>query len=93
MRSMVASRQAQSAMWTGRSKLPLKHRLPGAKRRSGSAVPAFVRWPMRFRHALIEVLPLEAADTGNTIGSLDNDIFLAKGYLNFVAGLGIEIKG
>jgi acyl-CoA reductase-like NAD-dependent aldehyde dehydrogenase len=36
---------------------------------------------------------MEAADTGNTIASLDNDIFLVQGYINFVAGLGIEIKG
>jgi len=40
-----------------------------------------------------DVVPLESADTGNTIASLDNDIFLAASYLNFVAGLGIEIKG
>lgn len=40
-----------------------------------------------------EILPMEAADTGNTIGSLGNDITLAAAYLNFVAGLGIEIKG
>ena len=40
-----------------------------------------------------DVVPLESADTGNTIASLDNDIFLAANYLNFVAGLGIEIKG
>jgi betaine-aldehyde dehydrogenase len=46
---------------------------------------------MRARAA--DVLPLESADTGNTIASLDNDITLACGYINFVAGLGIEIKG
>jgi len=40
-----------------------------------------------------DVLELESADTGNTIASLDNDITLAAGYMNFVAGLGIEIKG
>lgn len=40
-----------------------------------------------------EILPMESADTGNTIASLNNDITLAAGYLNFVAGLGIEIKG
>jgi acyl-CoA reductase-like NAD-dependent aldehyde dehydrogenase len=40
-----------------------------------------------------EVVPLEAADTGNTIASLGGDITLATNYLNFVAGLGIEIKG
>ena len=40
-----------------------------------------------------EIVALEAADTGNTIASLGGDIHLAKGYLNFVAGLGIEIKG
>jgi betaine-aldehyde dehydrogenase len=40
-----------------------------------------------------DVVGLESADTGNTIASLGNDIFLAASYLNFVAGLGIEIKG
>lgn len=40
-----------------------------------------------------DVVPLESADTGNTIASLGNDITLAAGYMNFVAGLGIEIKG
>jgi acyl-CoA reductase-like NAD-dependent aldehyde dehydrogenase len=40
-----------------------------------------------------EVLPLEAADTGNTIASLDNDITLACGYIEMMAGLGIELKG
>jgi acyl-CoA reductase-like NAD-dependent aldehyde dehydrogenase len=40
-----------------------------------------------------KVLTLEAADTGNTIASLSNDISLVAGYLNFTAGLGIEIKG
>jgi betaine-aldehyde dehydrogenase len=40
-----------------------------------------------------DVLPMESADTGNTIASLDNDITLACAYINFVAGLGIEIKG
>jgi len=40
-----------------------------------------------------DIVALEAADTGNTIASLGGDIHLAKGYLNFVAGLGIEIKG
>jgi acyl-CoA reductase-like NAD-dependent aldehyde dehydrogenase len=40
-----------------------------------------------------DVLPMESADTGNTIASLSNDITLVMGYMNFVAGLGIEIKG
>lgn len=40
-----------------------------------------------------DVLPLEAADTGNTIASLSSDIVLAAGYVDFVAGLGMEIKG
>lgn len=40
-----------------------------------------------------DVLQLEAADTGNTIASLGGDIVLAAGYINFVAGLGMEIKG
>ena len=40
-----------------------------------------------------DVLELEAADTGNTIASLGNDIRLAGTYLDFVSGLGMEIKG
>lgn len=40
-----------------------------------------------------DVLPLEAADTGNTIASLGNDITLAGGYIEMMAGLGIELKG
>ncbi|MGI9289848.1 MAG: aldehyde dehydrogenase family protein [Gammaproteobacteria bacterium] len=40
-----------------------------------------------------DVLPMEAADTGNTIASLANDIFLVAGYINMMAGLGIEMKG
>ncbi len=47
----------------------------------------------RIRHSADRVLELEAADTGNTIASLGNDITLASGYIDFVAGLGIEIKG
>lgn len=44
---------------------------------------------MRARAA--EVLPLEAADTGNTIGSLGRDVEVAANYLDF-SGLGTEIK-
>lgn len=40
-----------------------------------------------------EVLPLEAADTGNTISSLSRDIEVAAGYLDYFAGLGTELKG
>jgi len=40
-----------------------------------------------------DVVELEAADTGNSIASLSNDITLVAGYISFVAGLGIEIKG
>ncbi len=47
----------------------------------------------RIRESADRVLELEAADTGNTIASLGNDITLASGYIDFVAGLGIEIKG
>ena len=47
----------------------------------------------RIRGSADKVLELEAADTGNTIASLGNDITLASGYIDFVAGLGIEIKG
>ena len=39
------------------------------------------------------VVPMEAADTGNTIASLGNDIVLVAGYVDFMAGLGPEIKG
>jgi betaine-aldehyde dehydrogenase len=40
-----------------------------------------------------DVLPLEAADTGNTIASLGGDVTLAAGYIDFISGLGMEIKG
>lgn len=45
---------------------------------------------MRARAA--DVLPLEAADTGNTIGSLGRDVEVAANYLDFFSGLGTEIK-
>ena len=40
-----------------------------------------------------DVVTMEAADTGNTIASLANDIVLVAGYVDFMAGLGTEIKG
>lgn len=40
-----------------------------------------------------QVVPLEAADTGNTIASLGGDIELAGGYIELMAGLGMEMKG
>jgi len=40
-----------------------------------------------------DVLPLEVADTGSTIASLAGHIGLAADYIDFVAGLGMEIKG
>jgi betaine-aldehyde dehydrogenase len=40
-----------------------------------------------------EILPLEAADTGNTITSLARDIEVAANYLDFFSGLGSELKG
>jgi len=40
-----------------------------------------------------DIVVIEAADTGNTIASLGGDIVLAAGYIDFVSGLGIEIKG
>jgi acyl-CoA reductase-like NAD-dependent aldehyde dehydrogenase len=40
-----------------------------------------------------DILPLEAADTGNTIASLARDVEVAANYLDFFAGLGTEIKG
>jgi betaine-aldehyde dehydrogenase len=45
------------------------------------------------RERVDDVVQIEAADTGNTIASLSNDITLVAGYIDFVAGLGIEIKG
>ena len=46
---------------------------------------------MRARTA--EILPLEAADTGNTISSLARDVEVAANYLDFFSGLGSELKG
>ena len=43
--------------------------------------------------ARTDVMTLEAADTGNTIASLSSDIKLAAEYIDYVAGLGMEIKG
>ncbi|MCL4722036.1 MAG: aldehyde dehydrogenase family protein, partial [Gammaproteobacteria bacterium] len=40
-----------------------------------------------------EILPLEAADTGNTINSLSRDVEVAANYLDFFSGLGSEMKG
>lgn len=40
-----------------------------------------------------EVLPLEAADTGNTIASLARDVEVAANYIDYFAGLGTELKG
>ena len=40
-----------------------------------------------------EILQLEAADTGNTIGKLGADVQIAAGYLEYFAGLGSELKG
>jgi betaine-aldehyde dehydrogenase len=40
-----------------------------------------------------EILPLEAADTGNTIGSLSRDVQVAANYIDFFSGLGTEMKG
>lgn len=39
-----------------------------------------------------EVLPLEAADTGNTISSLGRDVEVAANYIDIFAGLGTEMK-
>ena len=40
-----------------------------------------------------EILQLEAADTGNTIGKLGADVQIAAGYLEYFAGLASELKG
>lgn len=40
-----------------------------------------------------DVLPMEAADTGNTITSLARDVEVAAKYLEFFLGLGSELKG
>jgi acyl-CoA reductase-like NAD-dependent aldehyde dehydrogenase len=39
------------------------------------------------------VLPLEAADTGNTISSLARDVEVAANYIDYFSGLGTELKG
>jgi len=76
-----------------------------AVRAAGSAQPAWAARSVIERGALLrkladamraraaDVVPMEAADTGNTIASLGGDIVLAAGYLDFVSGLGMEIKG
>lgn len=46
---------------------------------------------MRARAA--EVLPLEAADTGNTIASLGRDVEVAANYIDLFSGFGTEMKG
>ena len=40
-----------------------------------------------------EIVPLEAADTGNTIGSLGRDVEVAANYLDLFSGYGTELKG
>ncbi|MBL8199801.1 MAG: aldehyde dehydrogenase family protein [Chromatiales bacterium] len=40
-----------------------------------------------------EIVPLEAADTGNTIGSLGRDVAVAANYLDLFSGYGTEMKG
>ncbi|MEZ5565099.1 MAG: aldehyde dehydrogenase family protein [Gammaproteobacteria bacterium] len=40
-----------------------------------------------------EVLPMEAADTGNTIASLGHDIEVAANYIDLFSGFGTEMKG
>jgi aldehyde dehydrogenase (NAD+)/betaine-aldehyde dehydrogenase len=77
-RAVKAAEAAQPA-WAGRSVWERRDAL----RKLGAA--------MRARAA--EVLPLEAADTGNTIGSLARDVEVAANYLDFFSGLGTEIKG
>ncbi len=63
---------------------------------------AFTIWERRdmlrrlaaaLRSRKADVLPLEAADTGNTITSLARDVEVAANYIEFFAGLGSEIKG
>lgn len=40
-----------------------------------------------------DIVPLEAADTGNTISSLGRDVAVAGNYIDFFSGLGMEMKG
>lgn len=47
----------------------------------------------RMRARAAEILPLEAADTGNTITSLARDVEVAANYLDYFSGLGMELKG
>lgn len=70
-----------------------------------AAQPAWAALPVLERGTLLrrlaeeirahqdDVLPLEAADTGNTIASLAGDIGLVATYLELMSGLGMEIKG
>jgi acyl-CoA reductase-like NAD-dependent aldehyde dehydrogenase len=46
---------------------------------------------MRARAA--EIVPLEAADTGNTISSLGRDVEVAANYIDLFSGYGTEMKG
>jgi acyl-CoA reductase-like NAD-dependent aldehyde dehydrogenase len=45
------------------------------------------------RERAAEILPLEAADTGNTIATLGRDVEVAANYIDFFSGLGMEMKG
>lgn len=46
-----------------------------------------------FRTRADEIKQVEAADSGNTIGNLGNDLFKASNHFEYFAGLATEIKG
>lgn len=46
-----------------------------------------------FRTRADEIKTMEAADSGNTIGNLTNDLFKASNHFEYFAGLASEMKG
>ncbi len=46
-----------------------------------------------FRTRADEIRTMEAADSGNTIGNLGNDLFKASNHFDYFAGLASEMKG
>jgi acyl-CoA reductase-like NAD-dependent aldehyde dehydrogenase len=89
----------------GRVPLGTREDVDRAVRAAESAQPAWAArsvWERRdvlrrlaavMRARAGEIVPLEAADTGNTIGSLGRDVEVAANYLDFFSGLGTELKG
>ena len=79
--------------WTGPCGPPRRRNRPGRRSPSGNAATSCASSPAAMRAARQEILPLEAADTGNTIASLGRDVEVAANYIEYFAGLGTEMKG